>query len=168
MKNDLQKESLRQLLLAQKVQLLEKIKQERGGLSGRAQAASAQLSAAEQSHAQNMTERDTAFAMQEHDVAELEAIEEALGRIAKGTYGICEMSAKTIPVDRLEVRPYARFTVECQEIVDKEYGPNSLRRGIRSLFGLGTDEDDEDGDETEILDEMDKDVEEIEDFIEFN
>ena len=36
MKNDLQTESLRQLLLAQKVQLLEKMKQERGGLGSRA------------------------------------------------------------------------------------------------------------------------------------
>ena len=60
MKNDLQKESLKQLLLAQKVQLLDKMNQERGGASSRAEAAAA-LSAAEQSHAQNFTERDTAL-----------------------------------------------------------------------------------------------------------
>ncbi|MEY3886073.1 MAG: ral stress protein [Pseudomonadota bacterium] len=89
LKNDLQTESLRQLLLAQKTQLLEKIKQARGGLGGRAEAASNQLSAAEQSHAQNITERDNVFAMQEHDVAELEAIEQALARIAHGAYGKC-------------------------------------------------------------------------------
>ena len=68
MKNDLQKESLKQLLLAQKVQLLEKMKQERSGATSRVEAA-AQLSSAEQSHAQNFTERDTAFAIQEHDMA---------------------------------------------------------------------------------------------------
>ena len=56
-------------------------------------------------------------------------------------------------VERLEVRPYARYTVDMQEIVDKEHGPNSLRRGIRSLFGLGTDEDDEDGDEDSVEEE---------------
>ena len=122
MKNDLQKESLRQLLLAQKVQLLEKIKQERGGLSGRAEAASAQLSAAEQSHAQNMTERDTAFAMQEHDVAELEAIEEALGRIAKGTYGICQDCDVAIPITRLLAFPSAKRCIECQAAAEKLAG----------------------------------------------
>ena len=125
MKNDLQKESLRQLLLAQKVQLLEKIEQERGGLSGRAEAASAQLSAAEQSHAQNMTERDTAFAMQEHDVAELEAIEEALGRIAKGTYGICQDCDVEIPITRLLAFPAAMRCIACQSKAEKIAGPDA-------------------------------------------
>ncbi len=92
-------------------------------------------------------DRDFTLSLLSQEQDALYEIEEALKRIDAGTYGICEMSGKTIIVDRLEVRPYARFTVECQEMVDKEYGPNSLRRGIRSLFGLGTDEDDEDGDE---------------------
>ena len=92
-------------------------------------------------------DRDFTLSLLSQEQDALYEIDEALKRIEKGTYGICEMSGKTIPVDRLEVRPYARFTVECQEQVDKEYGPNSLRRGIRSLFGLGTDEEDEDGDE---------------------
>ena len=88
MKNDLQKESLKQLLLAQKAQLLDKIEQERGGLKSRAEAA-AELAPAEQSHAQNITERDTTFALQEHALEELEATELALTRIAQGTYGLC-------------------------------------------------------------------------------
>jgi DnaK suppressor protein len=114
MKNDLQKESLRQLLLAQKVQLLEKIKQERGGMSGRAEAASAQLSALEQSHAQNITERDTAFAIQEHDVAELETTEVALARIAQGTYGVCQDCEADIPITRLLAFPSASRCIACQ------------------------------------------------------
>ena len=84
MKNELQKESLKQLLLAQKVQLLDKMAQERGGKNSRAEAA-AELAPAEQSHAQNITERDTAFALQEHDIEELEATELALMRITQGT-----------------------------------------------------------------------------------
>ena len=78
MKNELQIESLRQLLLAQKVQLIEKMKLERGGAGSRADAAVAQLSSLEESHAQNITARDTAFAMQERNVDELEAVELAL------------------------------------------------------------------------------------------
>ncbi|MEO0028877.1 MAG: ral stress protein [Pseudomonadota bacterium] len=119
MKNELQKESLRQLLLAQKVQLLEKIKQERGGMSGRAEAASAQLSALEQSHAQNITERDTAFAIQEHDVAELEAIEVSLHRIAKGGYGFCQDCAAEIPITRLLAFPSAARCMPCQSNAEK-------------------------------------------------
>jgi DnaK suppressor protein len=125
MKNDLQTESLRQLLVAQKVQLLEKIKQARGGLSSRAEAASRQLSAAEQSHAQNITERDNVFAMQEHDVAELEAIEQALARIAHGTYGQCQDCDTAIPITRLLACPYALRCLVCQSAAEKVLGPDA-------------------------------------------
>ena len=67
MKNELQKESLKQLLLAQKVQLLDKMKQERGGKNCRAEAA-AELAPAEQSQAQHINARYNAFALQEHDI----------------------------------------------------------------------------------------------------
>jgi DnaK suppressor protein len=104
MKNDLQTESLRQLLLAQKYQLLEQGKQERGGLAGRSEAAASQLAATEQSHAQNITERDTAFALQEHGMAELEAVVQALGRIARNAYGLCLDCDKEIPI-----KPYMHY-----------------------------------------------------------
>ena len=45
MKNELQTESLRQLLVAQKVQLIEKINLERGGAKSRSEAAVAELAA---------------------------------------------------------------------------------------------------------------------------
>ena len=98
-------------------------------------------------------DRDFTLSLLSQEQDALYEIEEALKRIGKGTYGICELSGKTIPVERLEVRPYARYTVEMQEIVDREHGPNSLRRGIRSLFGLGTDDEDEDGDEDSVEEE---------------
>ena len=37
-----------------------------------------------------------------------------------GTYGVCEMSNKVIPHARLEAIPFARFTVECQQQLEKE------------------------------------------------
>ena len=37
-----------------------------------------------------------------------------------GTYGVCEMSNKFIPHARLEAIPFARFTVECQQQLEKE------------------------------------------------
>ncbi len=119
MKNELQKESLRQLLLAQKVQLLEKMKQERGGLAGRAEAALAHLLTVNESHAQNITERDTSFAIQEHDVAELEATEVALVRIAQGTYGVCQDCEADIPITRLLAFPSASRCIACQATAEK-------------------------------------------------
>ena len=124
MKNDLQKESLKQLLLAQKVQLLEKMKQERSGATSRVEAA-AQLSSAEQSHAQNFTERDTAFAIQEHDMAELDATELALMRITQGTYGLCLACETEIPITRLLAFPAAKRCIDCQTTAEETSGPKA-------------------------------------------
>ena len=124
MKNELQKESLKQLLLAQKVQLLDKMGQERGGLNSRAEAAAA-LAPSEQSHAQNMTERDTAFALQEHDIEELEATELALMRITLVTYGLCLACETEIPITRLLAFPSAMRCIECQTVLEKVAGPNA-------------------------------------------
>ncbi len=42
-------------------------------------------------------------------------IDEALQRIQKGRFGICEMCQLKIPKARLEIIPYARFCVKCKE-----------------------------------------------------
>jgi DnaK suppressor protein len=38
----------------------------------------------------------------------------ALRRMAEGTYGICERCAASIPLQRPEILPHARFCVPCQ------------------------------------------------------
>ena len=45
----------------------------------------------------------------------LEQIGGALNRIAEGTYGRCEQCGTSIPAERLEVLPHARFCVPCQQ-----------------------------------------------------
>lgn len=40
----------------------------------------------------------------------------ALRRIAEGTYGRCGRCHTDIPVERLEIRPHARYCVPCQQI----------------------------------------------------
>lgn len=42
-------------------------------------------------------------------------IEEALMRIENKTYGICEKCKGEIPIERLEILPFARFCIKCQE-----------------------------------------------------
>lgn len=42
----------------------------------------------------------------------LEKVEKALKRLSDGTYGICEVTGKPIPLARLEALPYATTVVE--------------------------------------------------------
>jgi DnaK suppressor protein len=65
-------------------------------------------------------EKDFALSLLSQEQDALYEIEEALKRIELGTYGVCEMSSKPIPHARLEAIPFARFTVECQQQLEKE------------------------------------------------
>jgi RNA polymerase-binding transcription factor DksA len=49
-------------------------------------------------------------------VLTLEQVVRALGRIDAGTYGLSEVSGKTIPIERLEAVPYAASLVEEQPL----------------------------------------------------
>jgi len=60
-------------------------------------------------------------------------IEEALKRIEKNTYGICELTGKPIPKSRLEAIPWTRFTVQAQAQLERD---GALRQ--RRLGALGT------------------------------
>jgi RNA polymerase-binding protein DksA len=64
-----------------------------------------------------LRERDLALLGEIED--ELRAVEHALDRIEEGTYGICEVTGKPIPVERLEARPVATTVVEAQEELDR-------------------------------------------------
>jgi RNA polymerase-binding transcription factor DksA len=96
-------------------------------------------------------DRDFALSLLSQEQDALYEIDEALKRIERNTYGMCEMSGKEIPQLRLEARPYTRFTVECQEKVDKEYPRGGGRFAVKSLFGLGDDDDEDEDDDNESL-----------------
>ena len=66
-------------------------------------------------------DRDRALSLlfSERDRRNLSQIEDALKRIDEGTYGICEMTGEKIGEDRLRVMPFARFTIEAQEEMEK-------------------------------------------------
>lgn len=51
---------------------------------------------------------------------ELIEIEDALKRIEKKTYGICEMCDETIALGRLRAKPFAKFCTPCREIYEVE------------------------------------------------
>jgi RNA polymerase-binding transcription factor DksA len=78
-------------------------------------------------------DRDFALSLLSSDQDAVYEIEEALKRIQRGTYGVCELTGKPIPRARLEAIPWARFTVEAQAQLERE---GALRQ--RRLGALGT------------------------------
>jgi len=78
-------------------------------------------------------DRDFALSLLSSDQDAIYEIEEALKRIEKNTYGICELTGKTIPKARLAAIPWTRFTVEAQAQLERE---GALRQ--RRLGQLGT------------------------------
>jgi len=50
---------------------------------------------------------------------ELKEIEYVFNKMEDGTYGICEMCEEQIGINRLKVKPHARYCVGCREIVEK-------------------------------------------------
>jgi RNA polymerase-binding transcription factor DksA len=78
-------------------------------------------------------DRDFALSLLSSDQDAIYEIEEALKRIEKGTYGICELTGKSIPKARLDAIPWTRFTVEAQAQLERD---GALRS--RKLGTLGT------------------------------
>ncbi|OYV06127.1 MAG: RNA polymerase-binding transcription factor [Verrucomicrobiales bacterium VVV1] len=99
-------------------------------------------------------DRDFALSVLAKEQDALYEIEQALQRIKKGFYGVCEMSGKKIPQARLEAIPFARLTVECQAQWEKEYGNRRYRPSNEVGFSGGNYVEDEDS-ETVSLDEDD-------------
>ena len=106
-------------LQAQQAELLAQIADQRGGVMGRAEAAAAHFSHTEDSQAQVNTERDNEFALGEHEMAHLNAIEAALQRVADGSYGQCTDCGVNIPLARLQATPEAVRCIACQEMVER-------------------------------------------------
>ena len=74
-------------------------------------------------------DRDFALSLLSSDQDAVYEIEEALKRIEKKTYGVCELTAKVIPRTRLEAIPWTRFTVEAQAQLEREGALKSRRLG---------------------------------------
>ncbi|CAI4030015.1 putative RNA polymerase-binding protein DksA [Nitrospira tepida] len=65
---------------------------------------------------QATAEADQHFAMRirERERKLIKKIDEALSRIAAGTYGICEVCGEEIPFPRLKARPVTTLCIECK------------------------------------------------------
>ena len=78
--------------------------------------------------------------------SEILEIEDALGRIADGSYGECEDCGMSIPVARMHILPSTRYCVNCASVYEKKRRladagePNSTFNSPKDL-SLLTDQD---------------------------
>ena len=92
-------------------------------------------------------DRDFALSLLSSDQDAVFEIEEALKRIERKTYGVCELTNKSIPKARLEAIPWTRFTVDAQAQLEREGALKSRRLGALGTIdavGATTDVDSED------------------------
>jgi RNA polymerase-binding protein DksA len=68
----------------------------------------------------NLAERDSKYLVQ---------LEDALNRIEKGTFGICSVCKKTIPLHRLEAVPTTTKCVDCKNELKKQEQEDAKRGG---------------------------------------
>ncbi|MGV3756810.1 MAG: TraR/DksA family transcriptional regulator [Verrucomicrobiota bacterium] len=109
----------------------------------------------------SMNEADSATDEFDHDLAlaqlsaqhdALYEINQALERIHRGTYGICEETRKMIPDARLKAVPWTRFTMKVEQRLEKEKLLHSIHLnaaatarndGLLSFASEDQDSDDE-------------------------
>ncbi len=60
------------------------------------------------------TDRSHALRLRDRDRKLISKIQEALERIASGTFGICESCGKRISAARLRARPVTTFCIDCK------------------------------------------------------
>ncbi|WP_233250125.1 MULTISPECIES: TraR/DksA family transcriptional regulator [unclassified Limnohabitans] len=108
-------------LLRERAELLKRIAQERGGLVSRVDMAAEHDVRDFENRAQAISERDDEFAMNEHETAELGALDAALERLAAGLYGTCKDCGVSIPEARLAAYPATLRCIDCQTAAEKTH-----------------------------------------------
>ena len=66
--------------------------------------------------------------------AELGEIKYIFKKMEDKSYGICEMCEDEIGVERLKVKPHARYCIDCREIVEKMEHGRYVSRGNYSYL----------------------------------
>jgi DnaK suppressor protein len=106
-------------------------------------------------YAVNSYAREFLLSLTEMDRKQLLLVEEALNRIDRGEYGWCQQCNEDINPKRLEVQPWARHCLPCQELEEK---------GLLPQFPFHVGDDEEPVDEPEDVPPVDEETEpEVED-----
>jgi len=87
---------------------------------------------------------DSAYDEMNAQLAELESrelaqIEKALERMEEGTYGICEITGKPIPLARLQALPYTTVRVEAQRELERMEADGQTVADYSRILDTGDD-----------------------------
>lgn len=105
-------------------------------------------------------DRDFALSLLSSDQDAMYEIEEALKRIEKNTFGVCELTGKQIPRARLEAIPWTRFTVEAQAQLERDGALRQRRLGaLGSVDSVGSSDVESGGADEEEPEEKSKEKE---------
>jgi len=70
--------------------------------------------------ASNSYNADILMSISDNDLRLLKDIDNALDKIANGTYGICEECEEIINEKRLEANPVARYCIACKRLIEEK------------------------------------------------
>jgi RNA polymerase-binding transcription factor len=93
--------------------------------------------------ASDARDREINVILTDRDREKLQAIDEALGRVDEGSYGICDSCESEIAEARLAALPFTRLCVNCQAEREKEAKLNKRFEEDRTYRRLGTSDSDE-------------------------
>ena len=120
-------EEFRELLLDRRKELLNSLSQMRAeALDKNRQEAAGNLSKFPTSPADigsDNYELEFTLSLLESEQGLLREIDDALGRIDRGVYGICEGTGEPIARTRLKFEPWTRYTIEYASLVEKGLAP---------------------------------------------
>ena len=89
-------------------------------------------------------DREINFILSDRGRAKIKSIEDALGRLAEGSYGICDSCGIEIAEERLEALPFTRLCRDCQQDQEREAKAQRRMEDERSSYRkLGSTEADE-------------------------
>jgi DnaK suppressor protein len=79
----------------------------------------------------------------DRDREKVQAIDEALGRVTDGSYGMCESCEGEIAEARLQALPFTRLCVNCQADREREMKLNRRFEENRGVRHIGTSDGDD-------------------------
>jgi RNA polymerase-binding transcription factor DksA len=88
-------------------------------------------------------DRDLALSRISSEQDAVYEIDEAMMRIRRGTYGICELTGKPIERVRLEALPWTRFSAAAEKTLEKEGQVRRAKLGPREALTRGVKADSE-------------------------
>lgn len=101
--------------------------------------------------------REFLLSLTEMEQIQLTLVEDALKRLDAHGFGLCTQCERPIPVKRLEVQPWARYCLRCQEIADQglsgddDFPSDDDERPDRPAAEAGVEFDDEESGEDDRL-----------------